>query len=59
MHGTHGVVGTHCGAEEAAFEVEALHVVFERELDRLGGEVADDDHRGRNRSDGCGFSDPD
>ena len=59
MHGAHCVVGAQGGAEEAAFEVEALHVGFERELDRLRCEVADDDHSGRDRCDGLGFADPD
>ena len=44
MHGAGGVVGAQDGAKEAAFEAQALHVVLERELSGLPGEVADDDN---------------
>ena len=46
MHGAGCVVGTQDGAEKAAFEVQALHVVLERKLCGLRGEVADDDDCG-------------
>ena len=59
VHGAHGVVGTHGGAKEAAFEVEAFHVVFEGELDGLRSEVADDDHGWGYRADYLWFADPD
>ena len=58
MHGAGGVIGAQDGAEEAALEVQALHVGLERELCGLGGEVADDHDRGRNWSDGLRFADP-
>ena len=41
-HGAHPVVGAENGAEKVSLQVELLHVVFEREMDWLCREIADD-----------------
>ena len=58
MHGAGGVVGAQDGAKEAALEAQALHVVLERDLGWLRGEVADDDDGGGDRCDCLRFADP-
>lgn len=58
MHWAAPGVGTHYGAEKAAFEVKALHIGLQRELNWLSGQVADDHNRWGYRGNGLGFSHP-
>src|ERR1700733_9869714 len=58
MHGADAFVGAKNGAKEASAKVKTLQLRFEGELDRLRGEVADDNEDGRDGGDGLGFADP-
>ena len=59
VHGAHAVIGAEDRAQEAAAEVKTGQLRLERELDRLRGEVADDDQYRGDRRDGLWLANPD
>ena len=58
VHRTAPVVGAEDGTEEAATQVEAFHVGLEIELDRLRGEIAEDNEGRGQRGDVLGPANP-